>query len=304
MGLALVTIAGGGQLIPAAAQDWGYLAAEFEDHFHKPLSYGSTIRYTGSPTDAPSQAVAASQWAHYSWYLLHGWPVAAYPGRSYHEKGQAVDVWAGVDSFGTPEHDWLVANGPRFGWYWGDSPVEPWHFVHYSLITIYTPPAKPAPPQEDEMSAAEIADLKKVITDGLGAAVKQLQSFVAQAVTREGRPRIYFDSGTDGKTSYDQATRVALVKVETGYIYPLNSDPAGRASQLASLRQTPYLLIGLGEGDHPNGLPTAQFDNLIEAANGQLRRIAAEVIRQQTAGAAAVTPATTPAGTTPTPVLK
>jgi len=39
-----------------------------------------------------------------------------------------------VNDFGTPQHRWVVANGPRFGWHhprWAardGSRPEPWHF--------------------------------------------------------------------------------------------------------------------------------------------------------------------------------
>jgi LAS superfamily LD-carboxypeptidase LdcB len=60
--------------------------------------------------------------------------MAAVPGTSNHGWGRAVDLCGGIESFGTPQHDWLVANAPRFGWVhpsWAEvtgSRPEPWHF--------------------------------------------------------------------------------------------------------------------------------------------------------------------------------
>ena len=60
--------------------------------------------------------------------------LAATPGTSNHGWGLAVDLCGGAEAFGTPEHDWPVSNGPRFGWHhpaWArvdGSRPEPWHF--------------------------------------------------------------------------------------------------------------------------------------------------------------------------------
>jgi len=62
--------------------------------------------------------------------------LAAVPGTSNHGWGTAVDLCGGIESFGTPQHEWLVVNGPMFGWYhpsWaqaGGSKPEPWHFEY------------------------------------------------------------------------------------------------------------------------------------------------------------------------------
>jgi LAS superfamily LD-carboxypeptidase LdcB len=60
--------------------------------------------------------------------------LAAVPGTSNHGWALAVDLCGGAQSFGTPQHDWLVANAPRFGWVdpgWAradGSKPEPWHW--------------------------------------------------------------------------------------------------------------------------------------------------------------------------------
>ncbi|WP_092532205.1 D-alanyl-D-alanine carboxypeptidase family protein [Amycolatopsis arida] len=60
--------------------------------------------------------------------------LAAVPGTSNHGWGLAVDLCGGAESFGTPEHGWLVANAGAFGWThpgWarqGGGREEPWHW--------------------------------------------------------------------------------------------------------------------------------------------------------------------------------
>jgi len=62
--------------------------------------------------------------------------LAAVPGRSEHGWGKAVDLGCGVQNFGTAAHEWMRANGPRFGWHhpdWaraGGSRPEPWHWEY------------------------------------------------------------------------------------------------------------------------------------------------------------------------------
>ena len=62
--------------------------------------------------------------------------LTATPGTSVHGWGLAVDLCGGIERFDTPEHDWLVAHGPSFGWHhpaWaepGGSRPEPWHFEY------------------------------------------------------------------------------------------------------------------------------------------------------------------------------
>lgn len=59
---------------------------------------------------------------------------AATPGTSNHGWGLAVDLGGGVNRFGTPEHEWMLANAPSYGWThpsWakqGQATPEPWHW--------------------------------------------------------------------------------------------------------------------------------------------------------------------------------
>lgn len=60
--------------------------------------------------------------------------LAAVPGTSNHGWGLAVDLCGGIQSFGTVQHAWMVANASRFGWSnpsWarpGQGREEPWHW--------------------------------------------------------------------------------------------------------------------------------------------------------------------------------
>ncbi|MGH7196920.1 MAG: M15 family metallopeptidase [Candidatus Saccharimonadales bacterium] len=58
-----------------------------------------------------------------------------------HLWGTAIDFTGALSEDGTKQHDWLVLNGPRFGWFWpnwakngqgGTGGIfEPWHFNYY-----------------------------------------------------------------------------------------------------------------------------------------------------------------------------
>jgi LAS superfamily LD-carboxypeptidase LdcB len=62
--------------------------------------------------------------------------LAAVPGTSNHGWGQAVDLSGGIESFGTAEHAWMVANAGKYGWEhpaWaqaGGSKPEAWHWEY------------------------------------------------------------------------------------------------------------------------------------------------------------------------------
>ncbi|WP_162529888.1 M15 family metallopeptidase [Nocardioides caldifontis] len=64
--------------------------------------------------------------------------LAAAPGTSNHGWGVAMDWCGGVESYTSPQHQWLARNGARFGWVnpgWaqaGGSRPEPWHWEYDS----------------------------------------------------------------------------------------------------------------------------------------------------------------------------
>ncbi|WP_304454170.1 D-alanyl-D-alanine carboxypeptidase family protein [Nocardiopsis sp. YSL2] len=57
--------------------------------------------------------------------------MAARPGTSQHGLGLAVDLCGGVHRVGTPEHEWMLATAPGYGWHnpsWARDGFEPWHW--------------------------------------------------------------------------------------------------------------------------------------------------------------------------------
>lgn len=60
--------------------------------------------------------------------------LAAIPGTSNHGWGTALDLCGGIERFGTAQHQWMLLNGPLFGWFhpaWAEptgSKPEPWHW--------------------------------------------------------------------------------------------------------------------------------------------------------------------------------
>jgi hypothetical protein len=60
--------------------------------------------------------------------------LAAHPGRSNHGWGIATDLCGGIQSFDTPQHQWMLDNAMLFGWFhpaWAEptgSKPEPWHW--------------------------------------------------------------------------------------------------------------------------------------------------------------------------------
>jgi len=74
----------------------------------------------------------ARQQALYAAYQAGTGNKAAVPGTSVHGWALACDFGSGLTSYGTPEKNWMNANGPSFGWQpKGDGfpdQAEPWHF--------------------------------------------------------------------------------------------------------------------------------------------------------------------------------
>jgi len=101
-----------------AARAWKQLAQAYAKRFARPLCVSDSYRSYGAQADLFARKPT----------------LAALPGTSNHGWGLAVDLCGGVHEFGTPQHEWVAANGPRFGWHhprWaarGGSRPEPWHF--------------------------------------------------------------------------------------------------------------------------------------------------------------------------------
>lgn len=60
--------------------------------------------------------------------------LAATPGQSNHGLGLALDLGGGINSFGTPQYEWMNENAAKYGWVnpsWaqqGGEKPEPWHW--------------------------------------------------------------------------------------------------------------------------------------------------------------------------------
>lgn len=60
--------------------------------------------------------------------------MAAVPGKSNHGWGLALDLGCGVQTFRSPQFNWVKRHGAKYGWvhpYWAEhSPFEAWHFEY------------------------------------------------------------------------------------------------------------------------------------------------------------------------------
>ncbi|MFJ3403110.1 M15 family metallopeptidase [Promicromonospora sp. NPDC090134] len=115
-----LSFASGEQLRCDAAVALEDLNRAFRSTFGRSLDLTDGYRSYGEQV-----AVAASRGA-----------LAAVPGTSNHGLGQAVDLSGGIESFGSAEHAWMVANAGKFGWKhpgWaqaGGSKPEAWHWEY------------------------------------------------------------------------------------------------------------------------------------------------------------------------------
>lgn len=113
-----VSFAPGHRLAPAAASALSELNTAYRAKFGNSLTITDSYR-----TYAEQVATKA----------LKG-NLAATPGTSNHGLGLAVDLGGGINSFGTSQYNWMMANGPKFGWVnpsWaqqGGSKPEAWHW--------------------------------------------------------------------------------------------------------------------------------------------------------------------------------
>ena len=168
-------------LVPQTAA----LRAAFAHRFGKPLSVTSAYRTYAEQeslfrarftTDyAASAKIDPRVWNGRTWWRRPGATSAATPGTSNHGWGRAIDWGSGVQTLGSAEHSWMVANAPLFGWWWPTqfraAPyLEPWHFegwaVQLASYTTYltdrgiTIPDLTLPPginpQEDDMPISRL----------------------------------------------------------------------------------------------------------------------------------------------------
>jgi LAS superfamily LD-carboxypeptidase LdcB len=119
----LCRISGGHKLRCDAAAAYGTLALAYEAHFRSPLCITDSYRSYRAQVD-----------------LLRRKPsLAAFPGTSNHGWGVAVDLCDGINDYGTPQYEWMMANAAAYGWTnpgWareGGSRQEPWHWEFASF---------------------------------------------------------------------------------------------------------------------------------------------------------------------------
>lgn len=88
------------------------------------LEFGDPICVTDSYRDYAGQVSVYAARPH----------LAARPGTSNHGWGTATDLCGGIQSFGSPQHEWMRANAPLYGFFhpaWAQqagSKPEPWHW--------------------------------------------------------------------------------------------------------------------------------------------------------------------------------
>ncbi|MGY1603384.1 D-alanyl-D-alanine carboxypeptidase family protein [Geodermatophilus sp. SYSU D00815] len=111
---------GGHSLRCDAAAAWRAMSAAFAESFGTPICITDSYRTYASQVRLYGQKPA----------------LAAVPGTSNHGWGLAVDLCGGIQTFGTPQYAWMVANAGRFGWLhptWadpGNGREEPWHWEY------------------------------------------------------------------------------------------------------------------------------------------------------------------------------
>jgi len=110
--------AAGQQLRADAAQAFDALSLAWAADFGAPVCVSDSYRSLGEQVSLYAAKPA----------------LAARPGTSNHGWGVAVDLCGGVQTFGTEQHQWMVRNGPAFGWFhpqWarqGGGKPEAWHW--------------------------------------------------------------------------------------------------------------------------------------------------------------------------------
>ncbi len=118
---ALCAVAGGQDLLRCdAAAAYTAMSSSFALHFGRPMCLTDGYRTFSEQVTLYGQRPS----------------LAAVPGTSNHGWALAVDLCGGIQSFGTAEYQWMVANAGRFGWVhptWADpghGREEPWHWEY------------------------------------------------------------------------------------------------------------------------------------------------------------------------------
>lgn len=133
----------GGEALCTTASTAGYPNGFLPPEVLCPLTLGNGHRLRADAAKAFNRMTKAYDLCITDSYRSYGAQVdvyarkpglAAVPGTSNHGLGVAVDLCGGVQSFGTPEHNWMQKNAPSYGWVhpsWAGadgSRPEPWHW--------------------------------------------------------------------------------------------------------------------------------------------------------------------------------
>jgi len=109
-----------GKLAPGAAADLEALNVEYRTQFGKNMTITDTYRSYAGQVAAKA---AKGRFAATAGTSVHGW-------------GKAIDAGGGINTWGSTQRNWMVANAPRHGWTspgWaqlGQSTPEAWHWEH------------------------------------------------------------------------------------------------------------------------------------------------------------------------------
>lgn len=147
------------------------LRAAFKAHF------GKNLAVTDGYRDEAGQVAARNR------YLSGKGAYAVPPGTSNHGWGKAIDFGSRVNILGTDEHDWMVANAPRFGFVWlrraGNGSIEPWHFdgsavpasnyIDFPGVPSAPVVTPPAPIEENSLANFTAQDINDIVVSVLRA---------------------------------------------------------------------------------------------------------------------------------------
>jgi hypothetical protein len=140
-------------------------------------AFGSSIGVTDSYRDYDAQVRVKAEKGN----------LAATPGTSNHGWALAVDLGraeglpkeAGIERFGTPQHSWMRANAPAYGWIlpgWAQengSKPEAWHWEFNG--SDGSTPTNPTNPPEDDMplNQTDLEAIDRLIVDRLAQRLAQ-----------------------------------------------------------------------------------------------------------------------------------
>lgn len=178
-------------------------------------------------------------WSGVRYYQWPGTAMAAVPGTSNHGWATAIDWASRVNVQGSTEHNWMVVNGPRFGWswpsWWARAAGEWWHFeatpvpvsAYRDYLTardIPTPGGTtPAPITErDWLDMATKAEVTEAVREGNVPLVEAVHE-----LTRHLKTRLNSNSGDE---------LAAVRSIETHLKTRLNSNSADTLNVLREIR--------------------------------------------------------------------